>query len=236
MKLDDGRLRAANDNVCPNGGKVVRLPNDGPSIEHRIKAQAAWVTSQKYSGQVANDNQDWPLAKLLKTEGHERHLRLAERYRRMYENARAIVELAGRDPGDDIYQARRTDLDPSTGRLVDKGVRAIGPAKGATGGRRLRTDPSDPWGAPKPTPKPWNGEWVVLERIDAQRALARAQAALGVLQDAFEAAVVGNDTLEEIGRAFGVGNKSGAKGAGRALVFLGFDAVEAHWRRERAAA
>ncbi|MBB4002636.1 hypothetical protein [Aurantimonas endophytica] len=217
-------------------GLVVRLPGDGPTIEHRLKAQAAWITSSRYSGQAANDNQDWPLAKLLRAEGDEHHLRLAERYREMHEAAHAVTDLIGRDASEGLYTAHRTDIDASSGKLVDKGVRKVGKAARAEAHRGLRTEPSHPRPMSKPIPKPWEGDAVLIRQIDAQRELAQAQKALGPLCVAFEAAVVGNDTLEEIGRAHGAGNKTGAKGAGRALVFLGFHELEHHCHRLRIAA
>lgn len=160
-------------------------------------------------------------------------LEMAERYRALYEAATAVVELKGSDPSE-LAVAHRLDVDPSTGALVDKGVRKVRSAANDNqapfiqGG--LRTDHRHPRPLSKPMPKAWQGDLSLLAKLDAQKILVPAQEALGPLVFAFEAAVVGNDTLEKIGRDHDVGNASGAKGAGRALVMLGFKMLGQHWR------
>lgn len=206
----------------------IRLPGDGPSAKHRVQAGIAWYSSHRYSGQASNDNQDWPLAKLLRTEGNDAALSIAERYRALYDAANDPVELFGQDASEAPI-SHRLEIDEATGKLKDKGEQRIGPAKAANWG--LRTDPSQPRPVSKPFPKPWRGDVPIVNQIDAQRDLAMAQAALGWLREAFEAAVVGGETLEAIGRDHGVGNAAGAKGAGRALVFLGLQAIDALWQR-----
>ncbi|WP_163269653.1 hypothetical protein [Chelativorans alearense] len=209
-------------------GKQVFTAADGPDDEHRIRAQAAWCSSQRFSGQHANDNQDWPLAKLLKAEGHDHCLALAERYRDLFDAANSSVDLIGKDMADNIYLMHRTDLDESTGKLLDKGAKKVA-------GKKARLDMHGKQSA-KPIPKKWSGDWPLLHRIDANRELALAQAALGWLREALEAAVVGGEKLETIGRGHGARNPKGANGAGRALVFLGFQALDEFWQRRRIAA
>lgn len=221
------------------GGKVLWRAGDGPSDAHRIRAGQAWYSSHRYSGQLVADNQNWPLAKFLRAEGHDRHQRLAERYRDLFDAAHDPIELVGKDMADNIYLMSRTDLDESTGRLVDKGTKRVTGRNArldVAATRAVVADPDKTKRRAKPIPKRWQGDWPLIHKIDAQRELARAQQALGWLREPFEAAVVGGETLEAIGRSHGVGNPAGAKGAGRALVFLGFDAIEQHWQRERIAA
>lgn len=211
---------------------TIRLPNDGPTVEHRIYSWTSRLTSGRYSGQAANDNVDWPLAKLLRKEKRLHRLDMAERYRALHEAAHAVVELKGSDPSE-LAVAHRLDVDPSTGALVDRGVRKVRSAANDNdapfiqGG--LRTDHRHPRPLSKPTPKAWQGDAGLLSKLDAQKILVPAQDALGPIVFAFEAAVVGNDTLEKIGHDHGVGNSVGAKGAGRALVMLGFQLLGQHW-------
>lgn len=219
----------------PRGTPIMRYDIDGPSEDHRIMAGQAWYASNRYSGQAANDNQDWPLAKLLRTENNERLLKIAERYRDLWNAAHMPHDMVGRDLADNIYLMVRTDIDESTGHLIDKGIKKVTGKKArldmpAT--RATKADPDKTKKRSKPIPRKWNGDWPLLHHIDACRELARAQSALGWLREAFETAVVGGETLEAIGRAHGVGNVAGAKGGGRVLVFLGFQAIDEFWQRE----
>ena len=91
-------------------GYPVRLEGDGPSISWRMSAQAARITSNKYSGQAANDNVDWPLAKLLRTEGNDHCLALAERYRAIEELAYRPTALIGKE-ADNLYMVENLDMD-----------------------------------------------------------------------------------------------------------------------------
>lgn len=216
------------------GTMYFRYGDDGPSIGHRIQVQAAYIGSNRFRGQHANDNKDWPLAKLLRAENNEHCLRLAERYRQLYDWANSVTEIRGKDLADNVYLMHRTDLDESTGKLADKGVKTITgkkarldmPAK-----RAVAADPDKTKQRAKPMPRKWNGDWPLLNKIDASYELAAAQSALGPLREAFEAAVVGGETLESIGRDHGVGNKTGAKGAGRVLVYTGLQALDEFWSK-----
>jgi hypothetical protein len=236
------RLVAKRGEWCPprqtakRGQTVFRFGIDGPSIEHRIRAGVSFYSSGRYRGQHTNDNQDWPLKKLLHTEGNHHCLALAERYRSLYDAANDPHDLIGKDLADNIYLMSRTDLDESTGHLTGKGVKKVTGKKArldepAT--RSVVADPDKTKKRAKPIPRKWNGDWPLLHHIDARRELARAQAALGWLREAFEAAVVGSATLEAIGRSHGIGNETGAKGGGRVLVFLGMQAIDEFWQREK---
>ncbi|TGV61539.1 hypothetical protein EN784_03935 [bacterium M00.F.Ca.ET.141.01.1.1] len=234
-KLVDGlsdwappRMRA------PKGVAVFRFGLDGPSTDSRIKAGQAWYSSGRYSGQHANDNKDWPLGKLLRAEGNDHCLALAERYRAMYDAANEPCELVGRDMADNIYMMTDMRLDESTGGLMNKGPKRVTGKKArldvhAT--RSVAADPDKTKRKAKPIPRKWNGDSPLLHAIDCRRGLAAAQSALGWLREAFESACVGGETLETIGRAHGVGNQAGAKGAGRAIVFLGLQCLDEFWQK-----
>lgn len=216
----------------PKGVPVFRFGLDGPDEEHRIKAGKAWYSSHYYRGQLANDNKDWPLAKLLRAESNDHCLALAERYRALFDAATDPTELVGRDASDNVYVMADLRLDESTGKLVDKGTKKVAGKKArldepAT--RSVKADPDKTKKRAAPVPKKWNGDWPLLNKIDACRELAAAQSALGFLREAFEDAVCHGETLEAIGRRHGVGNEAGAKGGGRALVYLGLQAVDAFW-------
>jgi hypothetical protein len=220
--------------VKVRGEPVFRYGSDCPSPDDFIRAGQAFYSSGKYSGQLANDNKDWPLAKLLRAENNEHCLRLAERYRDLFDAANGPHDLCGRDPGDNIYIMSRTDLNESTGDLIGKGVKKVTGRKARLDGpatRRVVADPDTTKKRAKPIPKKWSGDWPLLHKIDAGRELAAAQTALGMLREAFEAGCIGGETLEAIGREHGVGNKTGAKGAGRALIYLGLQCLDEFWKK-----
>ncbi|RWE25230.1 MAG: hypothetical protein EOS41_12340 [Mesorhizobium sp.] len=217
---------------APKGVAVFRFGLDGPSTDSRIKAGQTWYSSSRYSGQHANDNKDWPLGRLLRTENNDHCLALAERYRAMYDSANEPVELVGKDLAENIYLMSDMRLDESTGELVDKGPKKVSGKKArldVQATRAVAADPDKTKRRAKSIPRKWNGDWPLLHAIDCRRELSAAQSALGWLREAFEAACVGGETLESIGRAHGVGNQAGAKGAGRALVFLGLQCLDEFW-------
>ncbi|RRI03940.1 hypothetical protein EH240_09580 [Mesorhizobium tamadayense] len=222
-------------------GKPVFTMADGPTIEWRQAAQARRLTSNRYRGQLVADNQNWPLGKLLRAEGEDYLLKVAERYRDMHDAATAPHDLVGQDMADNVYLMADLRLDESTGDLTDKGVKKVAGRKArldipAT--RAVAADPDKTKRRAKPIPKQWNGDWPLLHHIDSTRELAAARSALGWLREAFEAAVCHGETLETIGRDHGVGNPKGAAGGGRALVFLGLQAMNEFWLKpaRRAAA
>lgn len=232
-KRGDGEWRGASVRA-PRGQLFFRYGMDGPPLEWRVAAQSARLSSNRYSGQHANDNKDWPLGKLLRAENNEHCLALAERYRAMYDAANETTELVGKDLADNIYLMVDTRLDESTGNLVDKGQKKVAGKKtrlDMPATRAVAADPDKTKKRAKPIPRKWNGDWPLLNAIDCRRELAAAQSALSWLREAFEAACVGGETLEVIGRAHGVGNQAGAKGAGRALVFLGLQCLDEFWRK-----
>ncbi len=215
-------------------GVRVSLPSDGPDLEWRLEAQAARLTSNLYSGQHDNDNQDWPLAKLLRTERNDHCLQLAERYRAIHDLATMPVELVGRE-AENLYMVTNEDADgESKETKVVKGRKAnveTAPSTKATATdttRKLAT----------PVPKQWNGDRLLLAAIDARRELAYLRGKLAfvpAILEAFEWSVVDGLTLEGIGKRLGAGSK-GAKGEARARVFDGFGIVDRYWHHRRRAA
>lgn len=239
-KRGDGEWRGASVRA-PRGHLYFRYGMDGPPLQWRQEAQAARLTSNRYSGQHANANKDWPLGKLLRAEGNDHCFALAERYRTMYDAACEPSALVGRDLADNIYMMADMRLDESTGELVNKGTKRVTGKKArldVQATRAVAADPDKTKRRAKPIPRKWNGDWPLLHAIDCRRELAAAQSALGWLRESLEAACIGGETLEIIGRAHGVGNQAGAKGAGRALVFLGLQCLDEFWRKpgRRAAA
>lgn len=204
-------------------GVSLRLDNDGPQIEWRRAAQEARLSSNAYSGQASNDNEAWPLQKLLRTEGNDHCLALAERYRAVHELATVVVHLVGQDPSD-LYVLHEQDDEGRT-----KGVKKVKGKKAD-----IVTFPRTPSG---PIARAWNGDWRMLASIDAKRELAFLRGKLAYVPkilDGFEWAVVDSMTLEEIGKRLGAGSK-GAKGEARARIFDGFGIVDRFWQEARAA-
>ncbi|TAW03858.1 hypothetical protein ELI20_37270 [Rhizobium ruizarguesonis] len=107
-----------------SAGKLVCLPNDGPDIGWRQAAQAARLTSNTFRGQHANDNEDWPLAKLLRTERNDHCLALAERYRALHHLATMPTQLMGREATDLYLVHREDDNGKSKGIKVVSGRKA----------------------------------------------------------------------------------------------------------------
>lgn len=214
-------------------GVSFRLANDGPDVGWRLDAQAARLTSNNYSGQAANDNQDWPLQKLLRTEGNEHCLTLSQRYRDLHDTATRPCQLVGRE-AQDLYVAHNEDED---GR--DKGHKVVTGRKANidTPSRRAIIASDECKKLAAPVPKKWNGDWPLLAAIDAKRELAVMRAKLAYVPsilDGFEWAVIDGLTLEAIGKRLGAGSK-GAKGEARARIFDGFGIVDRYWQVKRRA-
>ncbi|MBB2720571.1 hypothetical protein EFR00_17550 [Rhizobium sophoriradicis] len=215
-------------------GIHLRLPNDGPDIEWRQAAQAARLTSNTLRGQHANDNEDWPLAKLLRTERNETCMALAERYRALHDAATMPTELIGRE-ATNLFLVHRED-----GNGKSKGVKVVAGRKANldTPAKRIAMAGVDGKAMGAPVAKKWNGDQAILAAIDAKRELAILRARLAYVPkilDAFEWAVCDGMTLEAIGKRLGAGSK-GAKGEARARIFDGFEIVDRFWRDRRRAA
>jgi len=219
-------IEPANDWTPPrqavrDSSKITAI-EDGPTVEWRMDAQAARLTSNKFSGQAANDNLDWPLQKLLRTECNAECLALAERYRDLYDTAHQPTQLIGKE-ADNLFMVENTDEEGTS-----KGVKVVR-------GKKATADTQPTRNLAGPVPKKWNGDWPLLAALDAKRELAILRAKLGYVPkmlDAFEWAVCDGLTLEQIGKRLGAGSK-GAKGEARARIFDGFEIVDRHWRAQR---
>jgi len=215
-------------------GIRLSLPNDGPDIEWRQAAQVARLTSNSFRGQHANDNEDWPLAKLLRTERNDLCLALAERYRALHDAATMPTQLIGREATNLCLVHREDDNGNSKGVKVVKGRKA----NLDTPAKRIVMAGTDGKPNAVAVPKKWNGDQAILAAIDAKRELAILRARLAYVPkilDAFEWAVCDGLTLEAIGKRLGAGSK-GAKGEARARIFDGFEIVDRFWRGRRRAA
>lgn len=227
-------------------GVTVRMPGDplpkkpltnvgADDLDMWIRNGSAWYSSQWTSGQEANDNEDWPLQKLLRTEKNDHCLALAIRYRDLHDIAMAPTQLIGREP-EDLYEVQNRDKEGKwKGPKVVTGKR-VNPAVPA---QRAVASTEETKKRAAPVPKKWNGDWPIIAAIDAKRELAFLRGRLAyvpAILDAFEWSVVDGETLEEIGKRLGAGSK-GAKGEARARIFDGLGIVDRYWRRqERVAA
>jgi hypothetical protein len=204
---------------------------------HRITASAPALRGIRLTnsaGKHANDNNDWPLAKLLRTERNDACLALAERYRALCDTATMPTQLIGREATNLFLVHREDDNGKSKGVKVVRGRKADldTPAK------RIVMAGTDGRPNAVPVPKKWNGDHAILAAIDARRELAILRARLAYVPkilDAFEWAVCDGLTLEAVGKRLGAGSK-GAKGEARARIFDGFEIVDRFWRGRRRAA
>lgn len=195
----------------------------------------AWATCP------ANDNQAWPLAQWLRKDGNEVLLKVAERYRAMYDASIVEVPLIGTMP----EEAMSAPLDQRVHNREDgtvgyKGVRKV---KGAVG--RLEGDdgtskviPMDedvraemqkgtstfPMRPRAPAMKKWNGDRLIIAAIDSRKGIHRLQQKLGPLVEPFEDAVLHGETLSTIGEERGGPRNAGV--AGRVLVMMGLEVVQ----------
>lgn len=171
----------------------------------------------------ANDNQNWPLAKALLSEGNTELLKYALAYRRIYDSAKSEVVLGGSgatlDGGMSLDQ--RVHI-RNNGTIAYKGIREVSAAPQEVA-PTMRVKPSgDDDSAPQRSsstvPKPWRGDSAVNDMIDAKTKLSWLQHRLGHLCEPFELACIDGATLQEVGNAAGIANRAGSMGAGRALV------------------
>lgn len=224
IQLDDGEWSPRKSTVRIAGVPVF-MDNDGPSIKWRLTAQAKRLTSNRFNGQAANDNEDWPLQKLLRTEKNDHCLQLATRYRDLHDTASQPTQLIGKEC-DNLFLVENQD---DEGR--SKGVKVVT-------GKRAQVDTQPRRNMAAPVPKKWNGDWPIIAAIDAKRELAILRAKLAyvpAILEAFEWSVADGLTLDEIGKRLGAGSK-GAKGEARARIFDGFGILDRYWRTQDKAA
>ncbi len=174
-----------------------------------------------------NDNIAWPLAKALLAEGNTELLKAAMAYRRCYEQAKSEAMLGGKGValGNGVALDQRTWIKPN-GEIAYKGVRQVARgSESAPARRKVPTDSEKVEAGYTNVPRIWRGDLPVNNMIDAQRKLAMLQARIGAILEPFELAVIDGKTLAEVGNATGIANRSGAQGAGRAIVHMGLIAV-----------
>ncbi len=239
IHLDAGEWSPTRARMNAPGFKV-RLPGDPPppitarsakeEIDQWLTNGRAWYSSQRYDGQAANDNADWPLQKLLRTEGKDYFLSLAGRYRDLHDTASRPTQLIGKECENLFFVENQDAEGRSKGTKVVTGKKAnadTAPTKKTAAGETTRK-------LAAPVPKRWNGDWPILAAIDAKRELAILRAKLAyvpAILEAFEWSVVDGLTLDEVGKRLGAGSK-GAKGEARARIFDGFGIVDRHWRAQ----
>ncbi|MDH2091110.1 hypothetical protein N5K21_20465 [Rhizobium pusense] len=179
-----------------------------------------------WDGRAANDNIAWPLATALIKEGNTELLKYAMLYRKIHDTAKSGSLLGGSSPqlGNGVSLDQRQWIKPN-GEIAYKGVRKVAKVVDECQGRRkTQTDAEGQITSGKQdsgytsVPKAWNGDRPVNDMIDAQKRLAGMQWRLGHLCEPFELACIDGKTLAEVGATIGISNRSGAQGAGRALV------------------
>lgn len=203
------------------------LPHERDGIRMQKKRLAKLEAKRPdWISPPVNDNQAWPLAQQLRKEGNDVLLRVAERYRAIYDAATADTQLVGTSlAGDDIYNLDRDARVKDDGTIEFKGARRLrrgedrvsGPDEGK---KPITFKPK----SPSRVTKAWNGDAMLIAAIDCRALLWKLQSALGPLVDVFEEAVLHGETLSAIGERHGVTpQKSGA--AGKAMVMIGLQTV-----------
>lgn len=177
----------------------------------------------------ANDNQAWPLAQQLRKEGNDVLLRVAERYRAIYDAATADVQLMGTSlAGDDLYNLDERSYAKDDGTIETRGVRRSlakrDKIEWETGADESKKPVTFKPKNPSPTRNAWNGDAMINAAIDSRRMLYDMQKALGPLLEPFENAVLHGETLSAIGEAKG-GNTVSSGPIGRAYVMDGLQMV-----------
>lgn len=174
----------------------------------------------------ANDNQAWPLAQQLRKEGNDTLLRVAERYRAIYDAATADIQLVGTSlSGDDVYQLDRRTYVKDDGTVVSLGIRKARPKKGERKGADPEKKPvTFQPRQPRRITKKWTGDDMVNAALDSRKVLWLLQEELGHLLGAFEDAVLHGETLSAIGERKG-GNTVSSGPIGRAYVMDGLEIV-----------
>lgn len=186
----------------------------------------------------ANDNQAWPLAQWLRKDGSTALLRVAERYRAMYDAATMETPLIGTMPDDVFAVEQRHSVSSKTGRLKRDGPRRA-KHTAIIGDGTFKVIPIDEdvraeiesgqstfkMKMAKPVMRRWQGDNLINAAIDSRVGIRRLQAALGPLLEPFEDAVLHGETLAAIGERKG-GNSVSSAPIGRAFVMDGLVIVQ----------
>jgi hypothetical protein len=196
----------------------------------RRKIRKRQEEGNDWDGAAANDNRiDWPLAKAMTADGNHDLLRVAIRYRAIHDRAMSQPLLGeGVVVGSELSVLHRL-VDRGDGVMVNKGEVVLKSAA-PTEYPAMRATPTSSESKKKaaPIPKPWNGDRVVNDAIDARSLLASLHRRLGPLTEPVEMAVIDGATLEKCGNAAGVANRSGAQAAGKVLVYNGLVMMRDH--------
>lgn len=231
-------------NVAPLTKRQTTLLGEGENLSSPIKYkdhEKVAVHHQKrrlhqraqvgkdWDGTAANDNVAWPLATALIREGNTELLMSAMYYRKVHDAAKSEAKLGGSSVslGDGVALDQRQWVKPN-GQVAYKGVRVVSaPEPETTAKRKTPTDSEDQISAAKAdsgwssVPKPWKGDEPVNNMIDAQKRLIQLRSRLGPLVEPFEMSVIDGATYQAVGSSAGIANRTGADGAGRALVHSG---------------
>lgn len=235
--------------------RIEYAPNDKAGVMAQKKRLAkldaqrpAWIKCP------ANDNKDWPLAQWLRKDGNEVLLKVAQRYRAMYDASIVEVPLIGAMPDSDMAAPLDQRVhNREDGSVGYKGVRRVKGAIARTDGDdgtsnvvpindKVRTAIQSgvstfPMRPRSPVMKKWNGDRLINAAIDSRKGIRRLRDKLGPLVEAFEDAVLHGETLAAIGEERGGPRNAGV--AGRVLVILGLEVVQRELavidREERAA-
>jgi hypothetical protein len=235
-KPDDAEAWHGSRKAAPRGTVVRVGDGDGPEPSRLV-----YIVTQRFLADACEgeqrvaDNDNWPLLKVLRRDGLDHCVALAERYRRVFDRATDDVLLMGSDAEPDMFTARRMDIDESSGMLINKGMTRLKgrkhPVPEIAPTRALRTDTDQPKGRSKAVPKVWHGDDPLIAHIDAKSELAGLRYALHRHVVPFEAAVCESETFDEIGRRLGFISDSASRA--RPFIMSGFQRVDSYWQRHR---
>lgn len=240
--IEAASMRPSNDNAPATSAEevIARRKTIKPSANYR-KITASLAKRQSIGDpRAANDNKDWPLAEQLRRDGNEVLLRVAERYKHIYESAQYVPKTVGTIADEFWSPEQKHSINDKTGQIKNNGQKksktaASMPIDDGTYKAAAVTDDvaeailhNGPVTFPRRPKMPvmgkWNGDAALIAAIDARPLLYRLQTALGPLMDPFEDAVIGGMTLTEIGKNGGIGQH--ASGAGKYAVMLGLQCIQ----------
>lgn len=243
----------ANDNEPVAKGVVDRrvslAAKAAPTRRHRAIASKIVKRQSIGEGYVVPENDNdawplqseaeaWPLRDQLQRDGNTELLRVAERYRAIYDAVHLPVELIG-TVGDDTYSVEQKHARQPNGAIKRNGIKRARKRQplvtdGASrvyamdeGVRDEMLSGTGTWKRKPTSPiaRRWTGDERLHARIDSEPVLWWLQGALGPLVEVFENAVVHRMSFTEIGRGKG-GNTASSAPIGRAYVMDGLAVVQ----------
>lgn len=204
----------------PSRQKYAPHERDAVHEQKMRLAERAKIGSD-WDGAAANDNQNWPLAKALLSEGNTELLKYAIAYRKIHETANSDVAIGiNHNPSPDTAIAHRSRIDGATGKII-YGAEIVSKS-GSVDLPPMRATPTNPDSKKRasPVPKPWTGDRHINDKIDARTKLQTLQNALGPILEPFEMMVIDGATLMAAGQA-AYATKRGAMSAGRSIAHMG---------------